>query len=65
MDLSESDQEESIDLLDKNRFEARVIWDRELWDGFVDASPYGTLFHKWGFLRIVEKHTGYKLFLYR
>jgi hypothetical protein len=64
MDLSESDQEESVDLLGNRDFEARVIGDRELWDGFVDASPGSTLFHKWDFLRIVEKHTGYKLYPY-
>lgn len=40
------------------------IKDKELWDGFVDESLYGLLFHKWDFLNIIEKHTGYKLLPY-
>lgn len=27
----------------------------------MDNSPYGMLFHKWDFLKIAEKHTGYQL----
>ncbi len=38
-----------------------IIDDRELWDRTVDQSPYGLLFHKWDFLKIAEKHTGWKL----
>jgi hypothetical protein len=41
-----------------------IIDDRELWDSTVDQSPYGLLFHKWDFLRIAEKHTGWKLLPY-
>jgi hypothetical protein len=43
---------------------AEVINDKAVWDAFVDASPCSTLFHKWDFLRIVEKHSGYKLYPY-
>lgn len=41
-----------------------MIKDKELWDKFIDTSPYGLLFHKWDFLNIIEKHTGYKLLPY-
>ncbi|HEY3272415.1 MAG TPA: GNAT family N-acetyltransferase [Methanocella sp.] len=41
-----------------------LIDDRELWDRTVDQSPYGLLFHKWDFLKIAEKHTGWKLLPY-
>lgn len=30
----------------------------------MDESPCGSLFHKWDFLRIVEKHSGYRLLPY-
>lgn len=35
--------------------------DREAWDHAVAASPNGTLFHTWEFLRIAEKYTGDRL----
>lgn len=38
---------------------ARIIDDRELWDRFIDRSLNGTLFHKWDFLDIQQKYTGY------
>lgn len=38
-----------------------IIADKKLWDGLVDTSPRGMLFHKWDFLRIIEKYTGYRL----
>lgn len=41
-----------------------LIKDKELWDEFVDKSPYGLLFHKWDFLKIMEKFSGYKLLSY-
>ena len=41
-----------------------IIDDSELWDRTVDQSPYGLLFHKWDFLKIAEKHTGWKLLPY-
>jgi len=41
-----------------------LIDDPARWDGFIDESADGTLFHKWEFLRILEKYTGYQLFRY-
>lgn len=41
-----------------------IMNDKTLWDRFVDESPYGLLFHKWDFLHIIEKHTGYQLLPY-
>lgn len=41
-----------------------VIDDSSIWDDFADRSPYGSLFHKWGFLKTIEKHTGYTLLPY-
>lgn len=38
-----------------------LVKDGEIWDKFVDESPYGMLFHKWNFLKTVERHTGYQL----
>jgi hypothetical protein len=36
--------------------------DSEKWDKIISESPYGTLFHKWNWLKITEKHTKSKLF---
>jgi hypothetical protein len=36
--------------------------DSELWDSMVGSSSYGTLFHTWKFLKIVEKYTNSELF---
>jgi hypothetical protein len=41
-----------------------LINDKDLWDGFIEKSPYGLLFHKWDFLRAIEKHTKFKLLPY-
>jgi hypothetical protein len=41
-----------------------TIDDSGEWDDFVDKSPSGTLFHKWDFLKTIEKHTGYTLLPY-
>lgn len=41
-----------------------IIDDKQRWDEFIDRSPYGLLFHKWDFLKIMEKHTGYRLLPY-
>jgi hypothetical protein len=38
--------------------------DGALWDRFVEESPYGLLFHRWDFLKLIEKYSGYKLFPY-
>ena len=43
---------------------AHIVQDKSVWDKFVDDSPNGTIFHKWDLLRIVEKHSGYKLLPY-
>jgi hypothetical protein len=37
---------------------------QNLWDSFIDASPYGLLYHKWHFLKLVEKYTGYDFWPY-
>ena len=42
----------------------RLLTTAELWDSTVDQSPYGLLFHKWDFLKIAEKHTGWMLLPY-
>jgi len=34
----------------------------EKWDKIVDTSPYGTIFHKWKWLKIMEKHTNSKFY---
>lgn len=39
----------------------KIITDRETWDTFVDESPSGLLFHRWDFLTITERHTGYTM----
>lgn len=42
----------------------KIIEDQSIWDKFVEDSPHGMLFHKWDFLKIMEKHTNYKLLPY-
>lgn len=44
--------------------EILIIDDSRIWDDFIDSSPYGTIFHKRGFLETIEKHTGYTLLPY-
>lgn len=41
-----------------------LIDDRETWDAFVDESASGRLFHKWDFMKITEKHTGFRFLPY-
>ncbi|BBL68357.1 GNAT family N-acetyltransferase [Methanoculleus chikugoensis] len=41
-----------------------LIDDRETWDTFVDESASGRLFHKWDFMKITEKHTGFRFLPY-
>ena len=43
---------------------ATLTTNKKQWDMFVDSSPSGLLFHRWDFLKTIEKHTGYKLFPY-
>ena len=40
----------------------KICEDQEEWDELVDKSPYGTIFHTWKFLKIMEKHTPSKLY---
>ncbi len=42
----------------------KLMEDKEIWDRHVENSPYGTLFHKWDFLKIIEKYSGYTLYPY-
>jgi CelD/BcsL family acetyltransferase involved in cellulose biosynthesis len=42
----------------------RLIEDRALWDRFVEESPDGSVFHRWEMLRIIERHSGYRLLPY-
>lgn len=42
----------------------KLIDEKNTWDDFVDSSPYGFLSHKWDFLKIAEKYSGYKLHTY-
>lgn len=42
----------------------KIIDDKSIWDTFVDNSPSGLIFHKWDFLKIVEKYSGHTLFPY-
>lgn len=37
------------------------IKNNEVWDNFVDSSPYGMIFHKSDFLNIIQKHSGFQL----
>ena len=38
-----------------------IVTDKDLWDTFIDAGPSGLLFHKWDFLKITERYTGYRV----
>jgi hypothetical protein len=42
----------------------KLIDDKALWDKFIAESPYGTLFHQWEPLQLIEKHSGCKLYTY-
>ena len=39
-----------------------LIGDKSTWDAFIERSPHGTIFHRWDFLKIVEKYVRYKLY---
>ncbi len=43
---------------------ARLIGDPAEWDRFIEDSADSTLFHKWGYLEIMEKYTGYRMLPY-
>ncbi len=42
----------------------KLMDNKDQWDKFINSSPYGTLFHKWDFLKIMEKHSKYTLYPY-
>ena len=42
----------------------KLIEDQALWDRFVEESPDGSVFHRWQMLRIMERHSGYRLLPY-
>ena len=41
-----------------------LLEDKKRWDQFVETSPQGSLFHKWAFLKTVERHSKYKFLPY-
>jgi hypothetical protein len=41
-----------------------LLDDKKLWDQFVENSPQGSLFHKWDFLKTVERHSKYQFLPY-
>ena len=41
-----------------------LVTNQNQWDSFVDDSPHGLLYHKWDFLKLVEKYTGYEFLPY-
>ncbi|MCD1294878.1 GNAT family N-acetyltransferase [Methanocella sp. CWC-04] len=42
----------------------KIMNEKETWDSFIDDSSYGSLFHKWDFLKIIEKYSGFELIPY-
>lgn len=42
--------------------ELKICKKREEWDEVVENSPHGTIFHKWEFLKIMEKYSRTKLY---
>jgi hypothetical protein len=41
-----------------------LLDDKKRWDQFVENSPQGLLFHKWDFLKTVERHSKYRFLPY-
>lgn len=41
-----------------------LMIEKTKWDQFIDESPYGLLYHKWDFLKLIEKYTQYVLMPY-
>jgi hypothetical protein len=41
-----------------------ILKDGSAWDAFIDRSPFGELFHKWDFMKVVERHSGYRFYPY-
>jgi hypothetical protein len=38
----------------------KYITDQNQWDKFIDDSPYDLIYHKWNYLKLVEKYTHYE-----
>ena len=52
-------------MLDKGvKMVVELFEDKKRWDQFVETSPQGLLFHKWDFLKTVERHSKYKFLPY-
>jgi hypothetical protein len=41
------------------------IKDKKAWDNFIDKSPSGYIFHKWDFLKLIEKYSNCTLYMYQ
>ena len=41
-----------------------LLEDKKRWDQFVETSPQGLLFHRWDFLKTVERHSNYRFLPY-
>ena len=41
-----------------------LLEDKKRWDQFVETSPQGMLFHKWDFLKTVERHSKHRFLPY-
>jgi hypothetical protein len=41
-----------------------LLDDKKRWDQFVETSPQGLLFHRWDFLKTLERHTKYRFLPY-
>ena len=41
-----------------------LLEDKDRWDQFIESSPQGSLFHKWDFLKTVERHSGHRFLPY-
>jgi hypothetical protein len=39
----------------------RICTDQKEWDALADSVAHSTFFHRWEFLKTMEKHSGYKL----
>jgi CelD/BcsL family acetyltransferase involved in cellulose biosynthesis len=46
------------------RMTVELLEDKKRWDQFVETSPQGLLFHKWDFLKTVERHSKYQFLPY-
>jgi hypothetical protein len=42
----------------------KILDDKSIWDNFIDDSYNGLIFHKWDFLKIVEKYSNYECLFY-